>query len=97
MTAEELRHCAMVKHHPQLMRAFTDLGMDVSEGKYVGAGRAALANTLLATVTRVRTARFLHIVNRLSSAPPRPAVLSRVVPAALARVSRHVGTPLSPP
>jgi hypothetical protein len=68
MNRDELRNCALQKHHPRLNMAFEDLGLQIVDGKCaIMLDKTALREAVAPTLGKGGAERFLHIFKSLAS------------------------------
>lgn len=68
MNRDELRSCALQRHHPRLNAAFEDLGLQIIDGKCaIMHDKAALREAVAPTLSKGGAERFIHIFMSLAS------------------------------
>ena len=70
MSTEDLRSCALAARFPRLVHAFTDMGLEISNGKLFIMRNAPLLQNILARklTSGGSPERFIHMVTRLACA-----------------------------
>jgi hypothetical protein len=69
MTAQEVRHCAMVKFFPQLMYAFTAMHVAFTDGR-VSQSSQELRSALADALALGKGDAFFTLVSKITSSPP---------------------------